>query len=70
MCVDEIDAGCLFFVTAEGIENAAEEQLLKDFNCDLAQGYHYAKPRSRSDFEARWLNGRVREKIPPRAVRS
>lgn len=31
-------------VTAEGIENEQMHQWLKDYNCDLMQGYHFARP--------------------------
>jgi diguanylate cyclase (GGDEF)-like protein len=31
-------------VVAEGIENQATWEMLKDMGCDLAQGYHIAKP--------------------------
>jgi len=31
-------------VIAEGIENIEQENLLKEFNCDMGQGYFFAKP--------------------------
>ncbi|WP_433301111.1 putative bifunctional diguanylate cyclase/phosphodiesterase [Actinoplanes sp. CA-030573] len=31
-------------VTAEGIESAAQETLLRDLSCDNGQGYHFARP--------------------------
>ena len=33
-------------VVAEGIENSAELALLRDFACDLAQGYYFARPET------------------------
>lgn len=31
-------------VVAEGVEHGSQVDLLRDFNCDLLQGYYYAKP--------------------------
>ena len=31
-------------VTAEGVENLEQLTILKDMNCDIAQGYHFSKP--------------------------
>jgi diguanylate cyclase (GGDEF)-like protein len=31
-------------VTAEGIETAAQEEVLRDLDCDYGQGFHYAAP--------------------------
>ncbi len=36
---------------AEGIEDAQQVELLKKVNCDIAQGYYYAKPMAVTDFE-------------------
>lgn len=46
-------------VVAEGIEDAATLQRLQQLGCDLAQGYHIARPMPVEDF-LRWLerNGR------------
>ena len=46
-------------VVAEGIEDAATLQQLQQLGCDLAQGYHIARPMPVEDF-LRWLerNGR------------
>lgn len=31
-------------ITAEGIENEAQKEVLKELGCDVGQGYYYAKP--------------------------
>ena len=36
---------------AEGVEEEAQAQKLKEMGCDIAQGYFYAKPMSEADFE-------------------
>jgi diguanylate cyclase (GGDEF)-like protein len=52
-------------VVAEGIETAAAGNRLREFGCDIAQGYFYAKPMPRELFE-KWLEGRPR--VPVIAV--
>ena len=42
-------------VTAEGVENAATLEFLKGEGCDLAQGYHIARPLW-SDDVTRWVD--------------
>ncbi|HVK98297.1 MAG TPA: EAL domain-containing protein [Dongiaceae bacterium] len=42
-------------VVAEGIEDATTLRKLKDMGCDLAQGYHIAKPMPAADFFT-WLS--------------
>jgi diguanylate cyclase (GGDEF)-like protein len=42
-------------VTAEGVETTAVKLLLKDYGCDLAQGYLYSKPLAKADFHT-WVN--------------
>jgi EAL domain-containing protein (putative c-di-GMP-specific phosphodiesterase class I) len=37
-------------VVAEGIEDAHTLTQLKEMGCDLAQGYHIAKPMPAADF--------------------
>lgn len=32
-------------VTAEGVETSAQAEALKDFGCNAAQGYHFARPQ-------------------------
>ena len=43
-------------VVAEGVENAKAWELLRELNCDQAQGYHMGKPMPASDF-VRWSVG-------------
>jgi diguanylate cyclase (GGDEF)-like protein len=52
-------------VVAEGIETEASAKRLQNFGCDVAQGYFYAKPMPREQFEA-WLEHR--ERVPVVAV--
>jgi diguanylate cyclase (GGDEF)-like protein len=46
-------------VVAEGIETEAAAAALRDFHCDIAQGYLYAKPMPREALE-NWLEGKAR----------
>ncbi len=46
-------------VVAEGIENESAARRLRDFGCDIGQGYLYAKPMSCDAFVV-WLEGKVR----------
>jgi diguanylate cyclase (GGDEF)-like protein len=39
-----------FNVTAEGVENCEQLELLKDFDCGLAQGYLFSKPVAIQEF--------------------
>jgi diguanylate cyclase (GGDEF)-like protein len=52
-------------VVAEGIETEEAAARLRDFGCDIAQGYLYAKPMPLPAFES-WLEGR--ERVPVIAV--
>ncbi len=52
-------------VVAEGIETELAAQRLREFGCDIAQGYLYARPMPRDELET-WLKGKVR--IPVIAV--
>ena len=40
---------------AEGVETKQQLQFLRSVNCDIYQGYYYAKPMSIADFEAEYL---------------
>ena len=42
-------------VVAEGIENVETFEALKELNCDVAQGYHVARPMPQKEF-IQWLN--------------
>jgi diguanylate cyclase (GGDEF)-like protein len=42
--------------TAEGIETEEQYQKLKEIGCDVAQGYHIAKPMLDTDFKLFFLN--------------
>lgn len=35
---------------AEGVEHGEQEELLKTLGCDMAQGYHYARPMPEKDY--------------------
>ncbi len=41
-------------VVAEGIESQGQLEALKEFGCDIGQGFYLARPMPREDFE-RWL---------------
>jgi diguanylate cyclase (GGDEF)-like protein len=49
-------------VVAEGIETEAAAALFREFRCDVAQGFLYAKPMPLEAFEA-WLEGKIRVPI-------
>jgi diguanylate cyclase (GGDEF)-like protein len=46
-------------VVAEGIETASAADRLREFRCDIAQGYLYARPMPAAELAA-WLAGRQR----------
>jgi diguanylate cyclase (GGDEF)-like protein len=52
-------------VVAEGIETEESALRLRNFGCDIAQGYWYAKPMPLAAFES-WLEGK--ERVPVIAV--
>ncbi len=52
-------------VVAEGIETEAAAARLRDFGCDIAQGYLYAKPMPLAALET-WLEGK--ERVPVVAI--
>jgi EAL domain-containing protein (putative c-di-GMP-specific phosphodiesterase class I)/GGDEF domain-containing protein len=39
---------------AEGVEDAPSAQALRELGCDLAQGYHYARPMPQAEFIDWW----------------
>lgn len=41
---------------SEGVENKADEQMIKQFGCDYGQGYLYSKPISADDFTRKYLH--------------
>ena len=51
-------------VVAEGINSQSDEDTLREFGCDIGQGYYYAKPMPLNEYTA-WLekenNGRLSE---------
>jgi len=40
-----------FSVVAEGVETKAEADILHNIGCDIAQGYYFARPMPKQDFE-------------------
>jgi EAL domain-containing protein (putative c-di-GMP-specific phosphodiesterase class I) len=44
-------------VTAEGVEQEAEAQLLRELGCDFAQGYLFSKPIPEAQLVEKWWNG-------------
>ena len=40
---------------AEGVETEQQLQFLRSVNCDIFQGYYFAKPMSIADFESKYL---------------
>jgi EAL domain-containing protein (putative c-di-GMP-specific phosphodiesterase class I) len=53
-------------VVAEGINSQEDENTLRDFGCDIGQGYFYAKPMQFDDYIS-WLenldNGRIKQPV-------
>ena len=45
-------------VVAEGVEQVAQEQLLRAMACDEIQGYMYSKPLPADEY-ATWLSNRL-----------
>ena len=50
-------------VVAEGVENAVVWDMLRELNCDQAQGYHMGKPMPASEF-APWSAGWLARQRP------
>ncbi|HEX3949552.1 MAG TPA: EAL domain-containing protein [Steroidobacteraceae bacterium] len=49
-------------VVAEGIETSSAANTLREFGCDIAQGYFYARPMPLDAFTA-WMKGKARVPI-------
>ncbi len=45
---------------AEGVETEEELRLLQSLDCDIYQGYYFAKPMSVDTFEKEYMNGTVK----------
>ena len=45
-----------FKVVAEGVEDGPCLDLLRNFGCDVVQGWHIGKPIPAAEFEVAWLN--------------
>lgn len=50
--------GLGFKVVAEGIEDEATQDMLREMGCDTLQGWHIGKPVAAEEFEARWVAGK------------
>jgi EAL domain-containing protein (putative c-di-GMP-specific phosphodiesterase class I) len=54
-------------VVAEGVENADSFALLRRFDCDLVQGYHFCRPHPAADL-TRWLRTQRARMLDPAAA--
>lgn len=43
-------------VVAEGVETEEQLNILREFNCDIIQGYYYSKPLGPNEFEQYYYN--------------
>lgn len=50
-CIIQLAKRIGLSVVCEGIETEEQVQILKEMDCDLIQGYYYAKPMPKSQFE-------------------
>jgi diguanylate cyclase (GGDEF)-like protein len=48
-------------VVAEGVETQEAATLLREYGCDYAQGYHFARPLAANDLEADWFARNARQ---------
>jgi EAL domain-containing protein (putative c-di-GMP-specific phosphodiesterase class I) len=44
---------------AEGVETAGQAEQLVAAGCDIVQGYHYARPMTAADLDARLAEGSI-----------
>lgn len=51
-------------VLAEGVETESQKTFLEQANCDMIQGYYYAKPMPMEEFDEFLLNGNRKEPEP------
>ena len=56
-------------VVAEGVENAAQAEMLGRLGCNRAQGYHFHRPLTAEDFEAELVAGLAMSLADPQARR-
>ena len=54
-------------MVVEGVEDAAALDALRRWNCDVAQGYHIARPMPAGDLLS-WLRERPMAAVPVTAV--
>jgi EAL domain-containing protein (putative c-di-GMP-specific phosphodiesterase class I) len=47
-------------VVAEGVEDAEQEAILRELNCDIMQGFYYCRPIPASIFEQQFLRQKSR----------
>jgi EAL domain-containing protein (putative c-di-GMP-specific phosphodiesterase class I) len=50
---------------AEGIETEAQREILLDLNCDMGQGYLFAKPMAAADW-LHWMEERRESRVARR----
>ncbi len=46
-------------IVAEGVEDKEQAEFLKSINCDIAQGYFFAKPMPIREFEEKYLENQI-----------
>lgn len=51
-CVVQLAKSMDIAVTAEGVETKEQYEFLKSLGCDMIQGYYFAKPMPKEEFEA------------------